>query len=158
MSKTSSNTQQPIGMNLNDSINIYTNIPDQFAKYEGNQENSFDFFTSSGEFNLALFNKTFREEQLKRIAFYKKEEQKRINELNKNSRTAPKLHELNILEHMVNMKNTFFSIWSDLQTKPLNMSILTTGHRLFYIGLFFFIVFLIYLILNHIIIINKDKE
>jgi hypothetical protein len=134
-----------------DNTNIFSNIPDQFQRYEDVNKNSFDYFTSSGEFNLALFNKTFREEQLKRIAFYKKLEENRIDELNKTIKAQPALHELTVGQHILNMKNTFFNIIQDIQTEPLNLTILTKNYRLFYIGLFFVLIFITFVILKHLI-------
>jgi hypothetical protein len=134
-----------------DNTNIYSTIPDQFTRYEDVNKNNFDYFTSSGEFNLALFNKTFREEQLKRVAFYKKLEEDRLNELNKTVKPKLALHEISVAQHIFNMKDTIFNILSDLQTQPLSMDILLKDYRLFYIGLFFVILFLIYLIFRHLV-------
>lgn len=134
-----------------DNTNIYANIPDQFTRYEDVNKNNFDYFTSSGEFNLALFNKTFREEQLKRVAFYKKLEEDRLTELNKTIKPKLALHQISVAQHIFNMKDTIFNILSDLQTQPLSMDIILKDYRLFYIGLFFVILFLIYLIFRHLV-------
>jgi hypothetical protein len=144
---------QPAG-----SANIYANIPDQFTKYEQNPQNAFDYFTSSGEFNLALFNKTFREEQLKRIAFYKDLEEKRLKELNTEFKPMPDLHKMTVGQHLLNMKDTFFAIWQDLQTEPLNSSIILRDHRLFYIGLLLVIIFIIYVIFKHLVSTSKTSD
>lgn len=127
-------------------------LPTQFTPYE--TSNNFDFYTSSGEFNLALFNKTFREEQLKRIAFFRNEERKRLEELNNLNPPEPKLHELTIGQHIINAKNTVFDIIEDLLTKPLTTDILTKNNRLFYIGIILMIVYVVYLIIDDI---NKPQ-
>ena len=134
-----------------DTNNIYSKIPDQFTRYEDVNKNNFDYFTSSGEFNLALFNKTFREEQLKRVAFYKKLEEDRLTELNKTNTPKLALHEMSVAQHLFNMKNTIFNIMKDIQTEPLNMDILLKDYRLFYIGLILVIIFVIFLIFRHLI-------
>lgn len=134
-----------------DSNNIYSKTPDQFTRYEDLNKNNFDYFTSSGEFNLALFNKTFREEQLKRIDFYKKLEEERLSELNKTIKPKLALHEMSIAQHIFNMKNTFFGIITDLQVEQLTTDIILKDYRLFYIGLFFVIVFIIYVIFKHLV-------
>ena len=134
-----------------DSNNIYSKIPDQFTRYEDVNKNNFDYFTSSGEFNLALFNKTFREEQLKRIDFYKKLEEDRLAELNKTIKPKLALHEMSIAQHITNMKNTFFGVITDLQVEQLSVDILTKDYRLFYIGLFFVIMFITYVIFKHLV-------
>ena len=39
-------------------------LKDQYRPYEEPLNNPLDFYTSSGEFNVAQFNKTFRKEQV----------------------------------------------------------------------------------------------
>jgi hypothetical protein len=130
---------------------IFSQLPDQFTKYEDKTYNPIDFYTSSGEYNLSLFNKTFREEQLKRIDFFRNQELKRLQELNNQVKPKPKFTELSIGEHMIKMKDTFFGIISDLETKKFSINIFLKDYRLFYIGLFLVIVFIIFLILSNLL-------
>jgi hypothetical protein len=142
-------TEQP-------SIDIYRDLPDQFWKYENMTYNPLDFFTSSGEFNLALFNKTFRDEQLKRMNYYNEIEQKRLEELNALQVNEPDLLSMSIGEHLIQMKNTPFEIVNDLRTQPLNLEIFLKKNRLFYIGIFLILIFILYLMLNSLSESRKD--
>jgi hypothetical protein len=128
---------------------IYAQLPDQFTNYDRKLYNPFNFYTSSGEFNLGLFNKTFREEQLKRIDFFRKAEQQRLEELNRSAPPPADLHQLTVGQYVRNMKDTFFDVANDLQTKPLSTEILMKNNRLFYIGLLLIIIFVIYLVLSN---------
>lgn len=130
-----------------DRHNIYAELPDQFTRYESELYNPIDFYTSSGEFNLANFNKTYREEQLKRINFYRNEEIKRLREMAQ-WQPPPSFFQLSIGEHLVRMKDSFFGTIYDLQTEPLSINIITKNNRLFYIGLFLILVFVVYLVLS----------
>src|SRR5271154_106054 len=131
--------------------NIFSQLPDQFVRFENGVYNPLYFYTSSREFNLSLFNKVFREEQLKRIAFYRNREQQRLEELNQAQPPPLNFAELSIGEHFIRMKNTFFDIWTDLRTKPISSQLFLIDNRLFYIGLFLVIIFVIYLIMRNLI-------
>ena len=135
----------------NNSSNIYADIPDQFTKYENQISNPFDYFTSTGEFNLALFNQRFRQEQLKRIAFYRNEELKRLKELNSKTPDHLQLHKLSVEQHIFNMKKTLFDVWNDICTKDITVSIITRDNRIFYIGMFLVFVFILWLVLAYFI-------
>ncbi len=128
--------------------NIYYSIPDQFVEYESKSYNPFYFFTSSGEFNLNEINKSYRLEQIKRMQFFKELEEKRLAEMYRLNPPIPNLGELSIDQHMRGLQSTFFGIVSDLENKPIDTKILTTNHRLFYLGIFCLIIFMLYLILN----------
>lgn len=134
--------------------NIYSQLPDQFTHYK--KFSPFDFFTSSGEFNLSLFNQEFREEQLKRIQFYRDREIKRLKKLQEEMPNPPNLLQMNVGQQLTNMKNTFFDIESDLVHQPISTSTFTKNHRLFYIGLLLIIIFILYLIINYFI--NKAQN
>uniref|UniRef100_A0A6C0LS75 Uncharacterized protein n=1 Tax=viral metagenome TaxID=1070528 RepID=A0A6C0LS75_9ZZZZ len=139
-------------------INIFSRIPDQFTRYENKTYNPLDFYTSSGEFNLSLFNQAFREEQLRRIDFYRKRELERLEELNKQQIQKPNLHQLSIGQHLINIKDTFFGLIKDLENEPLSTNTLLKNNRLFYIGLLFVIIFILYLIINNLLITSKIKS
>src|SRR5690606_7934556 len=72
-------------------FDIYRNLPDQFWQYDNMNYNPLDFFTASGDFNLALFNKTYRDEQLRRMNYYNDLEKKRLEELNSLQEKQPDL-------------------------------------------------------------------
>lgn len=127
--------------------NIYSELPDQFTEYENKTYNPIDFYTSSGEFNLSLFNRTYREEQLKRIQFFRDQELKRLRQEDADTKSKPNLLDLTLKQHLTNFKDTFFGIWHDLQTQPLTTKIFTKNNRLFYIGVLLVLIFIIYLVL-----------
>jgi hypothetical protein len=135
--------------NQDDKNVIYNQLPDQFYHFEDQPKNSFDFFTSSGEFNLALFNKTYREEQLKRISFYRRQEKERLEKLSKSTPPPPVLHQLSVGQHILNMKDRFFETLYDIQRKPLDMKIFTVDNRMFYLGMLIIIMFFIYASIKH---------
>uniref|UniRef100_A0A6C0CD26 Uncharacterized protein n=1 Tax=viral metagenome TaxID=1070528 RepID=A0A6C0CD26_9ZZZZ len=137
---------------------IYRDLPDQFWKYENMTYNPLDFFTSSGEFNLALFNKTYRDEQLKRMNYYNEIEKKRLEELNALQISNPDLLELSLGDHLINLKNTPFEIAKDLRTQPLNSEILLKGNRIFYLGIYLIGIFVLYLIINNLVDTAKELD
>lgn len=124
---------------------------DQFTKYEDQVTDPLAFYTSSGQFNLENFNRTFREEQLKRINFYRNAEIQRLKQLQDIQPVSPPIFQLSVGEHLIKLKNAFFGIVRDLQTEPLNSDIFTKNNRLFYVGLFLVMIFIIYLIFNSLI-------
>jgi hypothetical protein len=126
----------------------YDKLPDQFTRYQNKIYNPIDFFTSSGEFNLSLFNKVFREEQLKRMAFYKQQEIARLNKLNYETPETLPLDKMSVGEHLLNMKKSIFDIWYDLQSKPIDSKLITKNNRMFYVGLFIVVIIIIWLILK----------
>ena len=126
---------------------INKELKDQYTSYENPVYNPLDFYTSSGQFNLALFNKTYREDQTKRIAFYRSEDEKLLSQLDKEPPKL-KLHDLSIMQHLLNIKNTWFDLINDLIEQPLNSDILLKNDRLFYIGLTFVLFCLIYFLLS----------
>jgi len=142
---------QQLAGNPEQVIDIYRDLPDQFWQYEDKAYNPLDFFTSSGEFNLALFNKTFRDEQLQRMTFYNELEKKRLDELNALKKSKPDLLSLTIGQHLINMKDTPFNIANDLTHQPLSTHVIMKDNRLFYIGLLFIIIFITYLIMQNLI-------
>ena len=125
-------------------------VEDQFTPYEEPTYNPLDFFTGSGEFNLALFNKVFREEQRRKQAYFRELEEKRLRELNKEP-PPPKLHQLSIGQHLFNMKDSVIGIIYDMQSEPLSPEIFLKQNRLFYVGLLLLTIFIIYLILANFI-------
>ena len=131
--------------NKEQGTNIYYKLPDQFVEYESKSYNPFYFFTSSGEFNLNEINKSYRLEQIKRMEFYKKLEQRRLAEMDRIRPPVPNLMELTLYQHVINFQNTFFGIIHDLQTEPIDMSILTKNYRSFYLGALLLIIFLLYI-------------
>jgi len=129
---------------------IFYNLPDQFTEYENKSYNPIDFLTNSGEFNLNLINKSFRLEQLKRMKFFRQRELERLEtEAKLNPQPIP-LTQLTIGQHLVGFQNMFYGIVSDLTDKPINSEILTKNNRLFYLGIFFLMIFIIYAILSRI--------
>lgn len=132
-------------------FDIYRNLPDQFWQYDNMNYNPLDFFTASGDFNLALFNKTYRDEQLRRMNYYNDLEKKRLEELNALQEKQPDLLGLTIGEHLIKMKDAPFQIYNDLVTQPINSDILLKNNRLFYIGLFFIMIMILYVILSNLI-------
>jgi hypothetical protein len=137
---------------------IYRDLPDQFWKYENMTYNPLDFFTSSGEFNLALFNKTYRDEQLKRMNYFNEIEKKRLEELNALRISNPDLLELSLGDHLINLKNTPFDIAKDLRTQPINSDILLKGNRIFYLGIYLIGIFVLYLIINNLVDTAKELD
>ena len=131
--------------NKEQGTNIYYKLPDQFVEYESKSYNPFYFFTSSGEFNLNEINKSYRLEQIKRMEFYKKLEQRRLAEMDRIRPPVPNLMALTLYQHVINFQNTFFGIIHDLQTEPIDMSILTKNYRSFYLGALLLIIFLLYI-------------
>ena len=119
---------------------------DQYTPYEEPTYNPLDFYTGSGEFNLALFNKVFREEQRRRQAYFRELEEKRLRDLNKEP-PPPKLHQLSIGQHLFNMKDSVINIIYDIQAEPLSPEIFLKQNRLFYIGLLLLIIYILYLVL-----------
>ena len=129
---------------------VFDNLADQLTKYKNPTYDNFDFDTSGGEFNLALFNKTFRDEQVKRIKFYKNTEERKLDALNKSVVIPPNILQISIGQHLINMKNTMFEIIHETQTQPVNAkSLLLRNNRLFYIGLMLITIFVVYIILNN---------
>lgn len=122
-------------------------LSDQYTQYENNT-NPLDFFTSSGEFNTELFNRTFREEQLKRIKFYRNQEQDFLNSLDTDP-PEKKLLDFTVGEHVINTKDAFFGIIYDLSSEQLTSDIFTKNNRLFYLGLIFLTIYLTYLFLKN---------
>lgn len=122
---------------------------DQFTRYENQLYDPMNYYTSSGEFNLGLLNREYREEQLRRIAFYRDREKAKLVELDSQIQSKPNLLQLSVGQHLSNIKTTFFDIINDLTTKPLNIRILTVNNRLFYLGLLMIIIFLLYLVTKH---------
>src|SRR5579863_1655479 len=94
--------------NKEQGTNIYYKLPDQFVEYESKSYNPFYFFTSSGEFNLNEINKSYRLEQIKRMEFYKKLEQRRLAEMDRIRPPVPNLMALTLYQHVINFQNTFF--------------------------------------------------
>lgn len=128
-----------------------TDIPDQFTRYESKIYNPMDFYTSSGEFNLALFNKTFREEQLKRVAFYRQQEIDRLTELNNQQPPPLRIHQETVGQHILKIKDSVFGIINDSITEPISTDIFIKNNRLFYLALLFIIIFIIYLIIHFLV-------
>ena len=136
--------------NTEQTASIYYNVPDQFVEYENKSYNPIDFFTNSGEFNMNLINKSYRLEQLKRMEFYRKLERDRLDTLHK---LNPKIEyplNLSIGQNLINLQNTFFGIYSDLITEPININIITKNNRMFYLGMFLIIIFIVYAIISKI--------
>lgn len=115
---------------------------DEYKPYTEKKYNTFDFYTSTGEFNAKMFNKKFREEQRQRIKEGRDSNLEKLNETVK----IRKLHDMSIGEHIFKIQNTFNDIIDDLGT-GINLDIFIKDNRLFYIGLFLFLVFVIYLII-----------
>jgi hypothetical protein len=130
--------------------NIYSKIPDQFARYESKTYNPFDFYTSSAQFNLSNINQHYREEQLKRLQFYRDKERQRMQDLNDSIQTTPSLTSLTLGQHLTNLKNTFFGIGHDLTKEGFKTNVFTKDNRLFYLGIFLLLIYLLYLILSNI--------
>jgi hypothetical protein len=141
--------------------NIYYNLPDQFTQYEYRSYNPIDFMTSSGEFNLDLVNKSYRQEQLMRMKHFRELEKRKLaresaipsnlaNSRNGQANTKTPL-ELTVGENIIQFQNTFFDIVTDVfdGTKPLNSQIMTENNRLFYLGFFFVMIFVIYSAINN---------
>lgn len=136
---------------------IYYQIPDQFSEYESKSYNPFYFFTNSGEFNLNEINKSYRLEQIKRMKFYKELEEKRLREMHRLNPPIINLGDMTMDQHLNNFQNTFFSIVKDLETEPkISTKILTKDHRLFYVGILFLIIFMLYLILEQLNTFHTD--
>jgi hypothetical protein len=129
---------------------IYYKLPDQFLEYENKSYNPIDFLTSSGEFNIDLINKSYREEQLKRMEFFRQKERERLETDAKLNKKPLPLTQLTIGQHLDNFSNTFYNIISDTTKEPLNTEIITKDNRLFYIGIFLLILFIIYAVLSRI--------
>jgi hypothetical protein len=126
-----------------------SNARDQFTPYDSVHSNPWNFFTSTGEFNLALFNRTFVEDQMKQHKYYQQIENQQLAELNAPA-PKPSLLSLSVGEQLLNVKNAFFNIISDVQRKPLSIETFTSDNRMYYIGLLFVIIFIVYVILKQI--------
>lgn len=131
---------------------IYYTLPDQFVEYENRSYNPIDFLTNSGEFNIDLINKSYRLEQLKRMEFFRQKERERLETASKLYSVPIPLTQLTIGQHLIGFQNTFYGITYDLidSDKPINFEIVTKDHRLFYLGIFFLLIFLIYACLTRI--------
>jgi hypothetical protein len=136
--------------NREQDISIYYKLPDQFVEYENRSYNPIDLLTSSGEFNIDLINKSFREEQLKRMEFFRQRERERLEAEAKLARVPTPLTQLTVGQHLDNFQSMFYGIIRDTKTEPLNSEIVTKDNRLFYLGIFFFILFIIYAVLSRI--------
>lgn len=112
--------------------NIYDKLPDQFTKYENELSNQKNFD-----------NKKYNEEQSTKI---------NQDDLSKNPL------KMNIIDILTQMKNTLFEIIEDLETKKFSRQIFTKDDRLFYLGLFLIMIFIIYFIMINLIKINYNDH
>jgi hypothetical protein len=124
------------------------NLPDQYSQYENIGSNPLDFYTGNGEFNLALFNQVFRDQQKSKTSFYEELEKKRLSRLSQ-IKYEKKLHEYTIGDHLFRIKNAFLGTIEDLQKEELPSNIFTKDNRLFYLGIMLVIFVLIYLIIHY---------
>lgn len=139
----------------NSSINVFSNLPDQFTRFEKNTYNPFDFYTSSADYNLFLINNTYREEQLKRIQFYRQKELDNIKK--KSSVTKPKqlpLTQLSLNQHLINFKASIFGVLHDWTNDGITLGALFKNNRAFYLGISLVMLFVLFLIFEHLIKIN----
>lgn len=143
------------GMQDQDNLQIATgeeynklrSFEDQYTPYEEPTYNPLDFYSGSGEFNLALFNKVYREEQRRKQAYFRELEEQRLRELNKEP-PPPKLHQLAIGQHLINMKESFIGLIYDFQSEPLSPELFLKQNRLFYLGLLLLIFYILYLVIR----------
>lgn len=71
------------------------------------------------------------------------------NSKTKTTKSYENLLNLSVKQHMINMKNAIYGIWKDIETeKKTTVVIFTKDDRLFYLGLFLLIIFILYVILN----------
>jgi hypothetical protein len=134
-------------------------IDDQFVPYEDiSLNNNFNFYTNSGEFSMQLFNKVFLENQRARQLYYQNVEDERLRQLNE-VETKPKLHELTIGKHLINIKDCYFGIVDDLlNDQHYDVTIITKQNRIFYIGLSLMFIFIIYVIMKYILRSNDNIQ
>lgn len=134
---------------VNKNTNIYYELPDQFTQYEYRSYNPIDFLTSSGEFNLDLINKSYREEQLKRMKHFRKLEKQRLALA---PQPPPSILSLSLGDNVLEFQKTFEGIFDDLtnHSVPISLNIFTKDNRLFYLGILLLMIFFAYMIINNI--------
>lgn len=71
----------------------------------------------------------------------------KLNKYPQKKNNQPTIMNLTIGQHLINMKNNIFGIYKDLAAHNVNKSIFTKDNRLFYIGFFLIVIFILYLIL-----------
>jgi len=135
--------------NTDSKTNIFYNLPDQFTQYENRSYNPIDFLTNSGEFNLDLINKSYREEQLKRMKHFRQLE---LQRLAREPQPIPTPLDMTLGQNIIQFQQTFFDIVTDTTdgSKPFEWRTLMSTSRLFYIGIGLVLIFVIYASLNSI--------
>lgn len=120
---------------MNDDIH---QLQDQFTYYEDN--NSTDTNSTSNQTNSnSTSNQTDSNSTNNQTDSINKNYEHHSNNLN--------LYQLTVGQHLRNMKNTIFDVWNDSMHEGFNRIFFTKKNRLFYIGLFLLIIFILYLML-----------
>lgn len=153
-------------------------LADQFTNYQKNNfagttdlNQTWNTFTGYGEFDLSKFNQTLNNQTLNNGTNYPQQNPRNLTESN-----PPSLLQLTIGQHLINTKDTIFGIFTDLMKQsPVeavresnifgdpNKNIFIKNNRLFYLGLFLIIIFVLYLVLlnlttcSDVIVSNKNQ-
>lgn len=114
------------------------NILDQYSKYDGNN------------FDLDLI--------LNDNENTSSEKKENLTITNLSTIKQQSLTKLTVEQYLINMKNTIFGIIDDIKLHKFNKKIFAKNDRLFYIGLFLVIIFIVYLfIMNFATCFNKNR-
>lgn len=123
---------------LSDKNNVLPDVTDKYKDVD-----NFNFDTQNKNFDIKAFNTEFEQNQDQSITYNNIKEQDKLANFDKIEREK-QLHNLSVIDHLVNMKNTFFDILYDVQSQPLTLTIFTKNNRLFYISLTLILVLFIY--------------
>ncbi|XWV24919.1 putative ORFan [Tupanvirus deep ocean] len=106
-----------------------TNIPDQYAPYQNNEFGFNELINNSSDNTTETIQPTAP--------------------LDVFTTPQPSITQLTVGQYLINMKNAIFGIGTDLASQGFHIDIFTKDNRLFYLGLFLIIIFIVYLfILN----------
>jgi hypothetical protein len=106
-------------------------FPDQFTKYDKN-------LVDENEFGQDRYNQ-----------YYEQEQQNKLNKFQQKNKIQQNITQLTVGQYLINMKNVVFTVCNELASQGFKISIFTQDGRLFYIGLFLIILFMIYLVLRN---------
>jgi hypothetical protein len=98
--------------------------------------------------NNQNFNKMFEEAMKKNKEEVLAEQQRKFSDMEQEEVT-PLLSQMNLLNIIIGIKNTFFGIFDDIFIKrKINLEVLTKENRLFYIGIATIIIVMLFYILE----------
>lgn len=127
---------------------LIKSLPNQFTPYYELDQNPLDFYSSTGRFDLSLFDVELTREKLQRMKYYQKKELENLEKIKKEYQPNPSLLSLPVSTHIENMNNAFTGTVKDLENKKFNFETLTKDNRLFYLGLILILIYIFYLIIS----------